>query len=117
MCRGPWCLQKKEEKIIRQLRCRITFHDARGGNRQGQVGDKRGCWSPNKEWDAVQELKAEISLILTNAQKRSWGQAGARKDLGRNIAKLVRDEEAAKSPASSPLSVSLNGDFPPALAI
>jgi len=113
----PFPCSKKEEKIIRQLRCKITFHEARGGNRQGQVGDKRGHWSPNPEWDAVQELKAQIKMLQENAQKRAWGQDGAKKDLGRNIAKLVRAEEAAKSPAASPASAPVDGDFPPALAI
>ena len=109
--------RKKEEKIIRQLRCRITFHEARGGNRPGKVGDKRGHWSPNAEWDAVVELKAQITMIQTNAQKRTWGADGFKKDLGRNIAKLVREEEAAKSPVSSPVSAPVTAEFPPALAI
>ena len=41
--------------------------------------------------NAVQELKAQIKMLQDNAQKRAWGQDGAKKDLGRNIAKLVNN--------------------------
>jgi len=116
--------QKKEEKLIRQLKAQITFHEARGGNRPGKVGDKRGHWSPNPEWDEVQNLKAQITLIEVNAKNRAWQEGEFKKDLGRNVAKIVKEEaakvkEAEKAPApmSSPTSVTETGAFPPAIAI
>jgi len=116
--------QKKEEKLIRQLKAQITFHEARGGNRPGKVGDKRGHWSPNPEWDEVQNLKAQIALIEVNAKNRAWQEGEFKKDLGRNVAKIIKDEaakakEAEKAPApmGSPTSVTETGAFPPAIAI
>ena len=113
--------QKREEKMIRQMRAKITFHEARGGNRPGKVGDKRGHWSPNAEWDAVQDLKAQIKLIEENATLRHFEEGGV-KDLGRNVAKIIKDqkkeaESAPNSPQASPSSVVVQGEFPPALAI
>ena len=119
-------LQKAEEKKIRQISCKITFHEARGGNRPGKVGDKRGHWSPNPEWDMVLDLKAQIELIKENARLRSWELDGAKKTLGRNVAKLVEDEkkkgsssvENSPAAAGSPTSVSANSkELPPAIAI
>jgi hypothetical protein len=117
-------MQKKEEKLIRQIKAQITFHEARGGNRPGKVGDKRGQWSPNKEWDEVQNLKAQIALIEANAKNRAWQEGDYKKDLGRNVAKIVKEEAAkikaaqvAPAPMGSPTSVFVASEFPPALAI
>jgi hypothetical protein len=117
-------LQKKEEKLVRQLRCKITFHEARGGNRPGKVGDKRGHWSPNPEWDKVNEIKAQIKEIEVNAQKRAWGEEGALKDLGREQVtkkivegkmKAAKEAEEAAKVAGSPTSQPAKGSFVPAI--
>jgi hypothetical protein len=110
--------------MIRQIKCQITFHEARGGNRPGKVGDKRGQWSPNAEWDAVQELKAQIALIEVNARNRAWQEGDFKEHLGRNVAKIIKDEmkvakeaEEAATMAASPTSVAALGQHPPALAL
>mmetsp|Transcript_19690 Transcript_19690/g.35608 ORF Transcript_19690/g.35608 Transcript_19690/m.35608 type:complete len:86 (-) Transcript_19690:471-728(-) len=71
-------LTKKEEKKIRKMKAKITYHEARGGHRPGQVGDIRPTkenglkWSPNPEWDTVQDLKQQIIDIEKAAQARTW---------------------------------------------
>jgi len=122
-------LTKKEEKKIRKMQAMITFHEARGGNRPGKVGDKRGHWSENLDWDQVQLLKLQIEEIHENSRKRSWGNTEAIKCMGsRKIRdafdeKRKADEKAAKegpvNVEGSPVSV-LAEDYenlPPALAI
>jgi hypothetical protein len=106
----------------------ITFHEARGGDRPGKVGDKRNHWSPNIEYDQVCLLKTQIEDIMLNSQKRSWGHEDAVKDMGKGIVKSVfreREKAARKAalvavaPGGSPTSVSTAGfdELPPALAI
>mmetsp|Transcript_22296 Transcript_22296/g.29161 ORF Transcript_22296/g.29161 Transcript_22296/m.29161 type:complete len:129 (-) Transcript_22296:372-758(-) len=116
-------LSKKEEKKVRKMRALITFHEARGGNRPGKVGDKRGEWSENLDYDQVCLLKEQIEEIHVNAQKRSWGHDGAKKDMGTRAIKNVftekkKRESAPNTPQGSPTSV-LMDDVPhlPALAI
>eukprot|EP00620_Florenciella_sp_RCC1587_P012566 CAMPEP_0182559636 /NCGR_PEP_ID=MMETSP1324-20130603/2686_1 /TAXON_ID=236786 /ORGANISM="Florenciella sp., Strain RCC1587" /LENGTH=85 /DNA_ID=CAMNT_0024771917 /DNA_START=116 /DNA_END=373 /DNA_ORIENTATION=+ len=71
-------LSKKEDKKIRKMKAKITYHEARGGHRPGQIGDVRPTkenglkWSPNAEWDTVQELKQNIIDIEKAAQARTW---------------------------------------------
>ena len=109
---GEINLTKKEVKKIRKMRALITFHEARGGNRPGKVGDKRGCWSENPDYDQVCLLKEQIEEIHVNAQKRSWGHEGAKKEMGTRyirdagIEKKKAEEKAAQEiPAGSPVSV------------
>jgi len=123
-------ISKREEKKIRKMLAMITFHEARGGNRPGKVGDKRGHWSENLDWDQVQLLKLQIEEIHENSRKRSWGHPEAVKDMGtRKIRdafeeKRKADEKKIKDASigdveGSPTSV-LSKTFqelPPALAI
>mmetsp|Transcript_31552 Transcript_31552/g.63001 ORF Transcript_31552/g.63001 Transcript_31552/m.63001 type:complete len:137 (-) Transcript_31552:327-737(-) len=122
-------LNKKETKKIAKIRALITFHEARGGDRPGKVGDKRNHWSPNIEYDQVSLLKVQIEEIMLNSQKRSWGHEDAVKDMGKGVVKSVfkeREKQARKAalaevaPISSPTSVAAPAsldDLPPALAI
>jgi hypothetical protein len=126
-------LTKKEEKKIRKMRAKITYHEARGGNRQGKIGDKRGEWSENPEWDEVQFLKKQIDEIMENMQQRAWGKGEAKKCLGGGMIhstlhsskKTTEDKIAAEqakgkaSVESSPVSVIFGGEiqFPPTLAL
>ena len=53
----------------------------RGGNRPGKVGDKRGHWSPNAEWDVVHERKPRSSS-LRRMPSCAISRRGASADLG-----------------------------------
>lgn len=102
--------QKKEDKKIRKIRAKITYHEARGGNRPGKVGDKRGQWSENLEYDMVCALKAEIESIQDNAVQRVWGNEGAVKDMGTRriptMGDIVKKKEVEKAKAAeTPQSV------------
>jgi hypothetical protein len=105
-------IQKKEERKIRKMRALITFHEARGGNRPGKVGDKRGEWSENLDYDQVCLLKEQIEEIHVNAQKRSWGHEDAKKDLGNRAIRsaIVEKKKAEEKAIGSPTSVLGNTD-------
>ena len=75
-------LSRKEEKKIRKLQAKITYHEAHGGHRRGQVGDKNGVWSENLHYDMVVLLRDEVKAIQDNAAQRAWGDASAVKDMG-----------------------------------
>ncbi len=87
------------------------------------MGDKKGDWSENLEWDEVQLLKLQIDEINENMAKRAWGHSDAKKEMGGGFIRTVfKTKEKAVgvpcSPQSSPTSVAVEHMFdPPALAI
>ena len=105
LCFFSTLTQKKEDKKIRKLRAKITYHEARGGNRPGKVGDKRGQWSENLEYDIVCMLKAEIEAMQDNAVQRAWGNENAVKDMGTRriptMSDVMKKKEAEKAKAAA----------------
>lgn len=96
------------------------------------MGDKKGQWSENLDWDEVQCLKVQIEEITDNMNKRAWGHADAKKCMGGGVVRSIfkdkakdargdgkkGEKSAPSTPLGSPTSVIAGGfELPPVLAI